>query len=648
MAFLGENATSRGIGCVSSRYLPCKSFIDSLTAPDTIVIGQPGIPGIQPGIDKLDEKVIGDTIIKIPEGEYDENLDLQNFASSRRTDISGEKANYIGLVFVGDTREFCGATYMNDGVNTLVGGSNLGNQTGRVVLTQTGNTITVEVNGGNPDFEAAGLQSGDTVIISDNSRQLFERTVNTVSGNTITYSGSQISIAGTDNEENSNCSITLCPNVVVRNTRTDKSTMVVGNNAAAGFVGIRFKTDTGTTPSGVPSILNDGKIVLQGCVMDDLENSSTGFANQGEIMLKSVLFGSDGFVPNSSNLAIVGQVNNTVRAPGTLATLSGSLSSVCPRDAEAFRFFGAVCTLGRLSMNGILNNTSVQAIRMESSKLNSDILVLRGDWLEETPDSGDVNGVALRATTSELYCQDLIWCDRLSIGMILRSSKVRHERAGPIGITNLPSGFVFSNCKVGIFMQGGSYVNTIANSPNFESPIFPIDATATGGNVTTHFTGTGHTDKFQNGSGQVYRLGLRSVRENQDDIIDDQFLFPSPAVTQIKFEDPNNDMTVVYSLNAFSRQAGRRYLITNNVARGNSIDLIGGGTNSGFQGGGSTPGDRRAVFAGNVGDFIEIEGVLNQAPDGGGQRFQVIASSGVIFVNNPIYDTNDPGRPQPF
>jgi len=128
---------------------------------------------IQEAVDWFKGKIVlSGCKIVVDAGTYTENVDIMGFIA----------AESEALTIEGDTRELVGGFFAHQ--CPIFNGGNFG--TGTCSLSNSGSTITVTGSGGNPDFAAGGLVSGDKVIVTNGSSVNAEYTIASVSANTIT------------------------------------------------------------------------------------------------------------------------------------------------------------------------------------------------------------------------------------------------------------------------------------------------------------------------------------------------------------------------------------------------------------------------------------------------------------------------------
>lgn len=145
--------------------------------------GSPSTSNWDAALDKFKNQFITSGVSKITFAAGDW---LNTGVSREILNFNTDKDAYILLE--GDTRDFAGYAFVQ-GVTPLDNPTNSGS--GQITnISASGNVVTVTRAGSNPDFNAAGIVSGDKVncsISSGVSGSLGEYTVDSVSGNTITF-----------------------------------------------------------------------------------------------------------------------------------------------------------------------------------------------------------------------------------------------------------------------------------------------------------------------------------------------------------------------------------------------------------------------------------------------------------------------------
>lgn len=122
-------------------------------------------------------RITGSCRIDIDAGSWDEAVVFE--------DLLVEAG--ASLTLRGDTRELAGLSYVDGAVCNPAGLTNGGS--GACGLANAGTDITVTGAGGNPDFDADGWDSGDTILVYDNAGATTEETIDSVANNVITLTG---------------------------------------------------------------------------------------------------------------------------------------------------------------------------------------------------------------------------------------------------------------------------------------------------------------------------------------------------------------------------------------------------------------------------------------------------------------------------
>jgi hypothetical protein len=158
---------------------------------------------IQAAIDWFKQRILtGACYIDVDAGTYDEAVTFEDIVVAR----GGT------LTLRGDTRLLAGLSYV-DGADANQGGITNGGS-GACSLANAGNDITVTGAGSNPDFDADGWTSGDTVLVYDNTGTITEYTVSSALNNVITLSVAAPAIG------NDATAICLLPNRRIERTST--------------------------------------------------------------------------------------------------------------------------------------------------------------------------------------------------------------------------------------------------------------------------------------------------------------------------------------------------------------------------------------------------------------------------------------------
>lgn len=183
-----------------------------------------------------------------------------------------------GLRIEGDPRPIATMSYINGGYirtdpsfTTNNGLNSLGTLNAKVTLSNLGNTLTVTASVGNsPSFSAAGLIPGDIFSVQIDGI-IEERTIVSVSGNTITYDGVSL-----DNI-NIGTSISFFPNVTVIASNPDFILIVL--SGAIEVTGVRFVMDPQLTNQSLYATYVEGNSILYASrILIDARNNQIGNA----------------------------------------------------------------------------------------------------------------------------------------------------------------------------------------------------------------------------------------------------------------------------------------------------------------------------------------------------------------------------------
>ena len=123
--------------------------------------------------------------IEVDPGTYNETITAKDLftASDQR------------LLLWGDDRTLVGITYV-DGTPGNRGGITNGGS-GIVALSNSGNDLLIGCGTSNPNLVTAGIVNGDKILVGDNSRAIAEFTVASVSGHTLTLTGTAPTVGNT-------------------------------------------------------------------------------------------------------------------------------------------------------------------------------------------------------------------------------------------------------------------------------------------------------------------------------------------------------------------------------------------------------------------------------------------------------------------
>lgn len=146
------------------------------------------------------------------------------------------------LTLRGDTRELAGLSYVDGASCNQAGLTNGGS--GACGLANAVNDITVTGGSGNPDFDADGWDSGDTILVFDNAGAITEETIDSVANNVITLTGAAPAVG------NDGTAICLLPNRGIRRSSAGRCVLA---NEVRGIVldGWYAVTSTGSDCDGI-------------------------------------------------------------------------------------------------------------------------------------------------------------------------------------------------------------------------------------------------------------------------------------------------------------------------------------------------------------------------------------------------------------
>jgi hypothetical protein len=145
-------------------------------------------------------RITGDCRIDVDAGTYDEAVVFDDLLI----------AAGATLTLRGDTRVLAGLSYVDGADCNQAGLTNGGS--GACGLANAVNDITVTGGGGNPDFDADGWGSGDTILVYDNAGAITEETIDSVLNNVITLTGAAPAVG------NDGTAICLLPNRRIERT----------------------------------------------------------------------------------------------------------------------------------------------------------------------------------------------------------------------------------------------------------------------------------------------------------------------------------------------------------------------------------------------------------------------------------------------
>ena len=240
--------------------------LQTTTNQKTITIGHVNFPTIQSGVDSATGTHAGCLKIKLMKKTYEESVRIQKLSSNADFSEDGD----LGFIIEGaGLTELTGTSYMHGALQTKTG-PNLGTRPsegttdGTVTLSNVGTVITVEVEGGNPDFVLAGAAVGNEVTIRDDSGDWYDRTILAVLDNTITISGAAVAVGG------DKTMLIFQPCTTCVPSDFGGSGFVV-EGCGVTFSGIRFKIDPSVQDFVFAGVLGlrGATIRFKDCVFDD-------------------------------------------------------------------------------------------------------------------------------------------------------------------------------------------------------------------------------------------------------------------------------------------------------------------------------------------------------------------------------------------
>ncbi len=297
---------------------------------------------IQGALDFIKNIHVFSVIVQVDPGTYSESLDF--------SDIRG----FVSIE--GDTRVLAGISYI-DGVD--VDSNAAGSGEGQVSIVNSANNVIVVGNTTNPDF--TGWVSGDKVLIKGNDEVIYERTIDSVSGNTITLT----TTAPTISDHGS--AITIVPNV-----RISAETVVNNRFLTVKFYGIEFYS------SGISLTIDNSSVAVtrtvvystgtRACVVD---RGGRIHAHGGEVAFVLSISADSGWCLFVSNKSIA-LVNYVKFLTSSVAGYSGQVSGV-------MSIFGSRVSGYKMVVSGTTRHTNNQgfAAQRGSSVSISSALVSR-------------------------------------------------------------------------------------------------------------------------------------------------------------------------------------------------------------------------------------------------------------------------------
>ena len=289
---VGGNAKSKGKGTQPQRVpriLVDKCYVGKLKAHSDIIarkdiylgnrlFTQPvnervlitkDCPDLQTALNSFSGQHAQAKLIELPPGVHKGCFRLDRMSST--VSIEGST---LGLRIVGDSRYIAGMTYTHGvplSYNSLDKGAKgtsppIGKEGATVELITEKNHLRITTGASNPDFSQLGLTNKDRIILRTEHGELTERVITAVDGNTIAFSGLEISKV---------TAITFCPNVVFIPDENESEPSFVVANASVTFRGIRFSVPTINgndfkSRSNILSVIGSSTVNVLGCMFDDL------------------------------------------------------------------------------------------------------------------------------------------------------------------------------------------------------------------------------------------------------------------------------------------------------------------------------------------------------------------------------------------
>ncbi len=164
-------------------------------------------PTIQEAIDYFAGRHTMNGTILIAAGQYHETLSLNKISSAFSKNNS--VMPYDGFSIIGDTRLYVGSTYLQGGYNS--NNKNVSSMgTAYAIINLVNGTNTIQVTGPTGlDFIAMGVVVGDAIKIRDNTPSWNDRLITGRTSDTLTYSGSPLTVGGVGS------AFILCPDVEI-------------------------------------------------------------------------------------------------------------------------------------------------------------------------------------------------------------------------------------------------------------------------------------------------------------------------------------------------------------------------------------------------------------------------------------------------
>lgn len=224
------------------------AWIDHVFDGVTVTVGSgKDYATIQGAIDSFSGAAIfGTNYIDVDAGTYDEAVDFSSLLL----------AGGATLTLRGDARVLAGLSYVDGSRANLLGLANGGS--GTCAISNAGAVVTVTGSTTNPDFDADGWGSGDTVLIYNNAGAIAEYTIDSVLNNAITLTVAAPAIG------NDATAIALLPDRRIARS-TAGPCVYAPYIRGIGVDGFYLLTSTGTSCHGVYSIRGSA-VDVENCV----------------------------------------------------------------------------------------------------------------------------------------------------------------------------------------------------------------------------------------------------------------------------------------------------------------------------------------------------------------------------------------------
>ena len=548
-------------------------------------------------VDSFQGMHVGCLKVVVPKGVHNGCLSFRKFSS-----VAEDDANVCadtGLLIQGDTRTLTNMTYI-DGGRVDVDAPNLGhyrqpqnsNQNlGFITLNDGANTITVVVDGGDPDFGATEYGAGDTIKIRDDAGDWHERLIVSLVSNVITYDGADVTVG--------DCSaVIFCPCVVIT---PDKDDCHLVNIAGCGvtFQGIWFKNTNATTKSLVH--VRNGRVGLRDCLLDAETPVALAIlsAKDGG-MINCTRSDTHFFQQTHASVTVIALENHNFANYGVFVYAGSHLKGGIFR---VFRGSRGMLVLDNSSMSVL----SVQAIEQEQSmraQVNCSIFILGWMHLRKFTQIG------LRLADAGVYRGGDNFQSNATIIESDNHCGVDVDRGSTF--IKLQEPWIIGNCDVGIL---GADCTIRLESDNFTSFFPNLEFSGNGTDFATQYSTTVH---IRNTDSRVLKVGSSQTLNNPYLL---QSITADEAIN-ISF-DPDGSAGFGFNEKIYLAKT----FCVNNLTTGNahtiSLNDPFGGTAS-FIGPGLS-GENQAEFAGStVGEFLQFTILTNEL-------VQVKGSAGVTF-----------------